>query len=99
MRTADKKAKKKIQKKNDVLMKKVVRELLAIEGEQNQTQNKYGGAQQRHCWSDVFSRRNAIHRLLVDIVKKVIKKTTQTKNSQVGSNNDKNKQTPPPRCA
>ena len=73
MRTADGIAKKKIQQKNDVLIKKIVRELLAIEEEQNQTQNKYGGAQQRHCWSDVFSRRNAIHRLLVDIVKKVIK--------------------------
>jgi hypothetical protein len=79
MRTADEKAKKKIQQKNDVLMKKVVRELLAIEEEQNQTQNKYGGAQQRHCWSDVFSRRNAIHRLLVDIVKKVVKKTLRPK--------------------
>ena len=79
MRTASTKTRRKIQKKNDVVMRKIIKELLAIEEEQAQAQRKFGGAQQRHSWSDVFARRNSIHRLLVDIVKKVVKKSLRPK--------------------
>ena len=79
MRTASTKTRRKTQKKNDGVMRKIIKELLAIEEEQAQAQRKFGGAQQRHSWSDVFARRNSIHRLLVDIVKKVVKKSLRPK--------------------
>ena len=60
-------------------MKKIVKELLAIEQDQKIVQNKYGGAQKRNHWSDVFSRRNGVYRLLVDIVKKSVKKKLRPK--------------------
>ena len=74
-------------------MKKVVKELLAIEQEQAQAQSKFGGSRARHKWSDVFSRRNGIYNLLLDVMKKTRSKrhrpqvrlviTTITRHSQI----------------
>jgi hypothetical protein len=78
-RTASKADKEKIQQKNDRYMSKIVKELLAIEQDQKIAQNKYGGSQKRNSWSDVFSRRNGVYRLLVDLVKKSVKKKLRPK--------------------
>ena len=70
VRTASTKKRKKIRKKNDRIMKKIIKELLAFEQEQKDSHRKFEGAQQRHHWSDVFARRNSIYRLLKCISQK-----------------------------
>ena len=71
-RQAPKHKRKQLQERNDRAMKKVVKELLAIEQEQEQAQaqSTFGGSRARHKWCDVFSRRNGIYNLIIDVIKK-----------------------------
>ena len=68
------KQKKTIQANNDSVMRKIVKQLKAIEQEQADQLNKFGGAQARHNWSDVFSRRNGVYALLLEIIQRTRKK-------------------------
>ena len=68
------KQRKALQATNDRIMRKIVKELKAIEQEQADQLNKFGGARTRHNWSDVFSRRNGIYALLLEIIQRTRKK-------------------------
>ena len=68
------KQRKTLQVTNDRIMRKIVKELKAIEQEQADQLNKFGGTRTRHNWSDVFSRRNGIYALLLEIIQRTRKK-------------------------
>ena len=73
-RTKSRQQRKALQKNNDSAMRKIVKELKAIEQEQADQLNKFGGAQARHNWSDIFSPRNGVYALLLEVTQRTRKK-------------------------
>ena len=57
------------QREIDKIYHKMVKELLAIEEDQQLELNKFGGANTRHQWSDVFGRKSGILRLLQSTIR------------------------------